>query len=78
MVQKVMSSVSVTFSHGSLIDELASKYEDKIPTEDFPHFAACLIEGADFLISRNRKFLKRVSGFNFKCVIPERFLKEFR
>lgn len=50
------------------------KYED-IPRKDLLIFLTVLCGNADYLVSNNRAFLKKATGYRFECLTPEDFLK---
>ena len=59
-------------------EELFLKFKDKIPKEDLIHFLACIIGRVEYLISKNREFIKKAENKSFKCVTPEEFIKSIK
>jgi len=54
------------------------QFKGKIPDEDLLHFLTCIVGGADYLVSENREFLAMAENKGFKCVTPNKFLKEIK
>lgn len=57
--------------------EIFEKHKN-IPRKDLLIFLTALFGNADYLVSNNRAFLKKASGFRFECLAPEDFLKRMK
>lgn len=74
----IISELDSFFVSEEAVNELREYFSDKIPKEDLVHFISCIIGKADYLISRNREFLRKAANRGFKCVMPEEFLREYK
>lgn len=71
----ILTAIKVIFITDSECGVLRDKFRKTVPEEDLDHFVACVVGRADYLISKNREFLKQAKNNSFKCVTPEEFLK---
>ncbi len=71
----VISAMESYFVNVDECQEIAKRFEGKIPREDLLHFVACVVGNADYLVSMNREFLKKAENKGFQCVTPKEFLK---
>lgn len=72
----IMKDLSTAYVGGEKMREFVGEFEGEIPSEDLPHFASCILTDADYLVSKNREFLKRAEGHGFECVSPGDFLEK--
>ncbi len=72
----VLSAMDSYFVNVDECEEVARRFEGKIPREDLLHFVACVVGDCDYLISMNREFLKQAQNKGFECVTPKEFLKQ--
>ena len=58
--------------------EIEPKFAGLMPKEDLRHFAGCVVAEADYLISKNREFLRKSKNDYFECLTPSEFLKKVK
>jgi len=72
------SDFDIEFVPDEVYKKLKKKYKGKVPRKDLGIFVTAIGGEADYLVSDNRKFLRKASKQNiFKCINPEEFVKGF-